>query len=178
MSEKSFGSFKDLAKAEGVNVPRDERKGPPGGNPGGGDVGGAMKTLWPAYLEDGYFDAQGNLRPDYVARDKLDPLALRLRDLTVHQARRFFQHCRAIEALLKSKHSTWDKERTNLMRLDVAAQDAFGKKDRKIPELFHAFIRQNVAAVKTEKDFLEGFLPHFEALIGFSSGKLKDERGK
>jgi hypothetical protein len=39
--------------------------------------------------------------------------------------------------------------------------------------LFHDFIRRNVAAVHSEKEFLQGFLPHFEALVGFGSLHLK-----
>ncbi len=40
--------------------------------------------------------------------------------------------------------------------------------------IFHDFIRHNVAAVKTEKDFLEGFLPHFEALVGFGTPLFRE----
>ena len=56
----------------------------------------------------------------------------------------------------------------------MAAADAFGKMPPKIPEIFHDFIKSNVAAVKNEKDFLKGFLPHFEALVGFGSQYFKE----
>jgi CRISPR/Cas system CSM-associated protein Csm2 small subunit len=133
-----------------------------------------MNDLWKGYLADGYFDVEGCLRPEYVARDKILPIVKCLVDgnLTNHQMRRFFQHCRAIEALLRSKRSTWPREHANMMFIDVAAQDAYGKK--KIPAVFHDFIRLNVATTKNEDDFLKGFLPHFEALVGFSSGKLRE----
>jgi hypothetical protein len=136
----------------------------------------SMTDLWSGYLDGGYFDSEGYLCPDYVSRERIMPIVRQLaRDkLTVHQMRRFFQHCRAIEALLKADRSTWQRERTNLMKLDVAAQDALGKKPPKIPFLFNDFIQRNIAVTKTDKDFLEGFLPHFEALVGFSSGILRE----
>ena len=137
-----------------------------------------MQDHWPQYLQGGYFDEKGYLRPEYVSRDKMMKIVNQLRDakpvLTVHQMRRYFQHCRAIESKLKSGRSRWEAEQTNLMRIDIAAKDAYGKSQRKIPALFHDFILSNVAQIKSEKDFLEGFLPHFEALVGFSSGTLRE----
>jgi CRISPR type III-A-associated protein Csm2 len=126
----------------------------------------------------GYFDAGGNLRIEFVLRDRLVPIVQNLANadppLTTHQVRRFFQHCRAIEAKLRAKTSTWAAEKTTFLKLDAAAADAFGKNLPKIPELFHDFIKCNVAAVKNEKDFLNGFLPHFEALVGFGSQFFKE----
>lgn len=132
--------------------------------------------IWPGYLLEGYFDGDGNLRPDYVSRKCMEPLVQEMgrADLSMHQVRRFFHHCRAIEARLKARTSTWGAEQTVFAMLDVAAADAFGKKDRKIPALFHDFVRRNVAAVHTETDFLRGFLQHFEALVGFGTKHLKE----
>lgn len=133
-------------------------------------------------MNRGYFDEVGNLRPEFVSRDRLVPLVEELSNakpsLTMHQVRRFFQHCRAIEAKLRAKESTWAGEEAAFRKLDVAAADAFGKSQKKIPQLFHEFIKLNVAAVKNEKDFLEGFLPHFEALVGFGAQHFRErERG-
>jgi CRISPR/Cas system CSM-associated protein Csm2 small subunit len=129
-------------------------------------------------LETGYFDAAGNLRNEFVARDRMVPIAEAMSradpPLTMHQVRRFFQHCRAIEAKIRAGTSSWPAEEAAFRQLDVAAADAFGKSPPKIPKLFHDFIKSNVAAVKNEKDFLKGFLPHFEALIGFGSQFFKE----
>jgi hypothetical protein len=93
----------------------------------------------------------------------------------MNQLRRFFQHCRAIEARLRARTSRWEAERTlHFATLDRAAADAFSKS--KIPQMFHDFIQHNVAIVRTEKDFLEGFLPHFEALVGFGSRYFSKEK--
>ena len=135
------------------------------------------KPDWPDCIDDGYF-VNGCLHPGYVVRERMEESAKRMAadGLTTHQIRRFFQHCRAIESRLRSKSSTWESERTVFQKLDVAAADAIGKKPSKIPVTFHEFISSNVQAVKTEKDFLEGFLPHFEALVGFGSAYFRNER--
>jgi CRISPR type III-A-associated protein Csm2 len=138
----------------------------------------AQETLSHILQRSGYFDEEGNLRMEFVVRERLVPIAEVLANadppLTAHQIRRFFQHCRAIEAKLRAKTSTWAAEEAAFRQLDVAAADAFGKKPPKIPEMFHEFIKSNVAAVKNEKDFLKGFLPHFEALVGFGSTYFKE----
>jgi CRISPR type III-A-associated protein Csm2 len=130
---------------------------------------------WPDCLDDGYF-VNGCLHPGYVVRERMEPLARKMADakLTSNQVRRFFQHCRAIEARLRAKTSKWECELAQVKKLDVAVADAFGKSPPKVPEIFRDFIQRNVAAVRSEKDFLEGFLPHFEALVGF--GRFRSER--
>lgn len=139
-----------------------------------------LELPWENYLAAGYFDGDGNLRPEYVAREKVEPFARRLANahppLTTHQLRRFFQHCRAIEAKVRARKESWEKLRPDFLKLDFAAADALGKSPSKIPKLFHDFIRRNVAAVRTQDDFLKGFLPHFEALVGLGSQHLQGER--
>ena len=148
---------------------------------GSGTPERSLDEMWPDYLNGGYFegkDAMGNpaLKPEMVARVRMESLVRAMAPtLTSHQARRFFQHCRAIQARLLAKEAEWSSEVTSFMMLDVAAADAAGKRPPKIPSLFHDFIRRNVAAVKTREDFLIGFLPHFEALIGFGSSYLKEK---
>ena len=137
---------------------------------------------------NGYFDAAGNLFAAFVSRDSIQPLAQQMADewprdgKPTHQVRRFFQHCRAIEAKLRanaasgdSMKAAWAAEEAAFRRLDIAAADALAKSPPKIPVLFHDFIQSNVAAVKNEKDFLEGFLPHFEALVGFGTQFFREK---
>jgi CRISPR type III-A-associated protein Csm2 len=152
-------------------APNREHRGAPPQEP-------TLSGLWPNYLKAGYFDTNGHLMPDFVARARVEPLVRAMSSahpkLTSHQVRRFFQHCRAIEARLKAGTSSWGSELPQVKKLDIAAADAFGKSQRKIPALFHDFIRENVAAVKTKADFLDGFLRHFEALVGFGSQHLQE----
>lgn len=150
-----------------------------GGQPGRGPQNqpeDSVANHWPNYLEGGYFDANGNLKVEYVSREKVEPLAQKLTSLTTHQVRRYFGHCRALETRLKSGGAAWASVWPEVKKLDVAAADGAAKQSPKIPALFHDFIRRNVDKIKTEKDFLKGFLPHFEALIGFGQAYFKKER--
>ena len=138
-----------------------------------------LDEVWRDYLKNGYFDESGNLRGEFTSREFLEKLVREMSrarpPLTNHQLRRFFQHCRAIESRLKTKKNNWRSVEANFRFVDAAAADAFGKSSRKIPAIFHEFIKRNVAAVRDEKDFLKGFLPHFEALVGFGALHLKDK---
>lgn len=139
-----------------------------------------VEQLWPGYLERGYFDEAGNLRVEYVGREKVEPLVREMGRakpaLTQGQLRRFFQHCRRIETRLKSEEVSWAQVRAQVVFLDAAAQDAYGKQPRKVPSLFRDFVQRNIASVQSEKDFREGFLPHFEALVGFGSMHIQRDR--
>lgn len=145
-----------------------------------------LNDLWPDYLKGGYFE-QDCLKVEYVSREKVEPLVYAmckdreerfLKDgLTSHQIRRYFGHCRAIETRLKAGGASWASVLPDVKKLDIAAADGAAKKPQpKIPGLFHDFIRLNVAAIKTKRDFVEGFLPHFEALVGFGQAHFKKER--
>ncbi len=159
-----------------------------GGPPGGPRQDGrarerGLDELWPGYLASGYFerDAAGEpvLRPEFLKRATVEPLVRQMAHsdppLTSSQLRRFFQHCRAIEARLRGGGSSWEQERASFLKLGVAAADAWGKKPPKIPAIFYEFLRRNVDAVVRREDFLEGFLAHFEALVGFGSLHLKEK---
>lgn len=156
----------------------------PGGNPLPPSRPPAAHGFWPDYLVGGYFDAAGNLRVEYVDREHMEPLARAMADerLSTGQVRRFFTHCRAVETLLRahgklpeSLEKLWLDQRSNFIRLDVFAADALAKV--KVPPIFHNFIRRNVSAVQTHDDFLKGFIPHFESLIGFGNAYFaKGER--
>src|SRR5713226_2558189 len=102
-----------------------------------------LDQMWSGYLTTGYFDADRHLKPELVSRRLVEPLVGEMGrawpPLVSHQLRRFFQHCRAIEARLRAKTSTWSAEEAGFRMLDVAAADAFGKAHKKIPQLFHDF---------------------------------------
>jgi len=163
------------------------QRGPHGGGgryegPGRGYGGQAQRqpedsiaNHWPEYLKDGYFDDKGCLKIEYVSREKVENLARKMANMTIHQIRRYFGHCRAIETRLRGGEP-WESVWPEVKKLDIAAADGAAKQPPKIPPLFHDFIRRNVDKIKSEKDFLKGFLPHFEALIGFGQAYFKKER--
>jgi len=140
----------------------------------------SLNRLWPDYLNGGYFDGQGNLKIEYVSREKVEPLVKAMCSegggLTTHQIRRYFGHCRAVETRCKASGAAWASVWPEVKKLDVAAADGAAKQPPKIPPLFRDFIRRNVDAIQTQKDFLNGFLPHFEALVGFGQAHFKKER--
>lgn len=139
-----------------------------------------IEQRWPGYLKAGYFDDQGNLKVEHVSRDRVEPLVKAMCEerggLGTTQVRRYFGHCRAIETRLRASGVAWAKVWPEVQKLDIAAADGAAKQPPKIPALFHDFIRRNVAAIKSEKDFVEGFLPHFEALVGFGQAHFKKDR--
>lgn len=139
----------------------------------------ALRHKWSRALQQGYFDDDGNLRDQFVVREHVEPLARAMGGkfgMTKQQMRRYFQHCRRIESQLRAGRTTWGNVQPEFRKLDVAAADAIAKQEKQIPYLFHDFIQWNVKAVHDEKDFLRGFMPHFEALVGYGQKHLNDDR--
>ena len=139
-----------------------------------------------AHAPAGYFrtdkkDNRHYLLPEWVARDKVGALAEELAsqrpNLTMSQLRRFFNHCRRIEQRLEGGGDGWWQVAASFEMLRCYAYDA--RKGAKIPAGFHAFIDGNVERVTRAGDsaqdrecaFREGFMPHFEALVGYFTGK-------
>ena len=139
---------------------------------------------------DAYFAPDENgvlcLRTDFVARGKMDALARfltgddRYTKLTTGQARRFFNHCREIERRLRIDGESWDEVAAGFQSLSAHAQYASSGQTPKIPYEFQRFIDDNVDRVTSADDprdaFLRGFLPHFEALVGFGAAYMRDNR--
>ena len=135
---------------------------------------------------DSYFilDDQGNLclRTEFVSREKINPLASGLANanprLTTGQVRRFFNHCREIERRLKVAGDSWQQVAASFESLSSHAQYASSGQSKKIPPEFRQFIDGNVRRVTSSDDpraaFLDGFVPHFEALVGFGAAHMRD----
>lgn len=151
----------------------------------GGGYGGPPRTPLPEFPKS-YFgsDAQGQsyLLPDFVSKKNVDPVARHLGkeawpNLTTGQMRRFFNHCREIERQLKVERESWHRVSARFESLCSHAQ--YAASANKIPPAFRDFIDSNVKRVSSSKDpgkaFLEGFLPHFEALVGFGAAYLKKD---
>lgn len=175
---------------------RPNRGGSGGGQRGGGNRrqdrrtgGGGNRRNMPK-LPDAYFapDSDGKpcLRTEFVSKENMDALAEALAyarpNLTTGQARRFFNHCREIERRLQVEGESWQEVAASFESLAYHARYAQGPDDArrpgKIPAEFRKFIDDNVRRVKSSDDpgdaFLRGFLPHFEALIGFGAAHMRD----
>ena len=116
----------------------------------------------------------------FVSKRNLDKMAHCLARnarpaLTTGQVRRFFNHCRMIERRLAVDNEPWNRVAASFEMLACHAQNA--QAAGKIPREFQKFIDDNVARVTSsanpERSFLKGFLPHFEALVGFGAAYLK-----
>ena len=139
----------------------------------------------PPKLPDTYFSTDSEnrdyLEPAFVSRSSVNALARSLGEarpnLTTGQTRRFFNHCRAIERSLTIDGESWDRVAARFESLCYHAQNA--QAARKIPVEFREFIDDNVRRVTSHPNareaFLRGFLPHFEALIGFGTAYFKRE---
>lgn len=139
---------------------------------------------------DAYFAPDENgapcLRTDFVSRAKMDALARfltgddRYTKLTTGQARRFFNHCREIERRLTIEGESWSEVAASFQSLSAHAQYASSGQTPKIPYEFQRFIDDNVDRVSSADNprdaFLRGFLPHFEALVGFGAAYMRDNR--
>ena len=136
---------------------------------------------------DAYFAPDENgapcLRTDFVSRAKVDALSEILArgvqpNLTTGQTRRFFNHCREIERRLEVDDESWSEVAAGFQSLSAHAQ--YASSGRKIPREFQRFIDDNVDRVSSADDprdaFLRGFLPHFEALVGFGAAYMRDNR--
>ena len=120
------------------------------------------------------------LQPAFVARKTVDPLARQLGRharpaLTTGQMRRFFNHCRQLERRLQADGESWEQVAAKFEVLCSHAQ--YAQSAHKIPAEFRSFIAENVERVVTDSNpreaFLRGFLPHFEALVGFGTAHMR-----
>ena len=120
------------------------------------------------------------LQPAFVARKTVDPLARQLGRharpaLTTGQMRRFFHHCRQLERRLQADGESWKQVAASFEALSSHAQ--YAQSAHKIPAEFRRFIDDNVRRVVSDSNprdaFLRGFLPHFEALVGFGAAHMR-----
>ena len=152
---------------------------------GRGDRGGPSTIDLPKF-PDSYFgtDDSGRsyLQSAFVARKNVDPWARYLAydarpKLTRGQVRRFFNHCRDIERRLKVGAQSWAQVSASFESLCFHAQ--YAKEAGKIPDEFRKIIDENVKRVTSSEDpktaFLNGFLPHFEALVGFGTAYMRKD---
>ena len=152
-----------------------DQRGPQGGRQGQRPSPGPMLQL-----PDSYFsvDAGGNhyLQTDFVSR-KVDELARGFAQdrLSASQARRFFSHCREIERRLKIQNESWELVSADFVKILSFAQ--YARARNTIPPGFEMFLDQNVQRViasdNPREAFLQGFIPHFEALIGFGAAHFR-----
>jgi CRISPR-associated protein Csm2 len=120
------------------------------------------------YLQGGYFDSAGYIKQELLLEAASD-IARKLGkdskvEMTSNQLRKFYNHVKIAEkAYLLSGCK-------NKLIVDIKALDAFvaeAKGKGKVPEFFYNFVKENVAKVATVEDVLQGFIPHFQAVVAY-----------
>ena len=120
------------------------------------------------YLQGGYFQPDGNIRPEVIV-DWAEEVARVLGDarpeMTYTQLRRFYNKMLSIKQKLDAG-SHFPKLVGELLTLKRDAADSVGKENA--PQLFKEFIDRNVnLAIEKESNFKEGFLQHFQSVVAY-----------
>lgn len=119
------------------------------------------------YLVDGYFGSDGNIREELLQRlPKSIAKMLGTKKLKNHQLRAFFHHVRAAENKMHLGLA-FEQVRGDIKNLEVFAADRVARGTESVPKQFYDFIVRNVESIKTGKDFLKGFVPHFQAVVAY-----------
>lgn len=119
------------------------------------------------YLQNGYFDAKGNLWPEIIQQwpDEIARI-FKNNNLTSNQLRRFFNRARALEQELKTK--TFERLKEDIAVLKPIAAASVGRKTA--PEIFKQFMDRNIELVirsSISDTFTRGFLTHFQSIVAY-----------
>lgn len=119
-------------------------------------------------LNSGYFNESGNLKDSLIIKYPKLLANVFSKDPSVNksaQLRKYYDYCKNKEGILKINND-FNKIRSELLQLLPLAEDALRRKN--ISKPFRDFIEINInEAVKSEKNFIDGFIPHFQSLIGY-----------
>lgn len=120
------------------------------------------------FLKGGYFSVSGSLKEEFIIYHpkKLASFFSQRRDINkTGQIIKFFQFCRKVESIYRLKKD-FEFAKSELNKLIPYINKAFTRK--LITNEFKVFLECNVEiAIKDKKNFLEGFIYHFEAIICF-----------
>lgn len=125
-------------------------------------------------IDKGYFTSEDYIKIELILDDakKLAELFARKKDLNKKsQVYNYYQMCKKIDGLYKVNKNFQNVE-TELPKLIPFLYSAKNRNTALISEEFLIFMETNIKmAIKNEKNFLKGFMPHFEALMGFYNNK-------
>ena len=118
------------------------------------------------YLNSGYFDEKGHLRPELLTTTAIAVArALKQAGLTSGQLRDFWGMTLWAKRRLEMDVS-FEEVVVDIYKLEPKAAYAAGR--NVAPRLFKDFIDKNVAlAVRSIKEFGEGFYEHFQAVVAY-----------
>jgi CRISPR-associated protein Csm2 len=132
-----------------------------------------MRGLFPPGYPD-YFDQDGVLRTEYVttlAEDIAKELGYSRPRMAMHQLRAFYNHVKRQENAINNGRP-FREVLPEISKLKPIASERESKE--KIPEPFKEFIDRNVDKSKDEKAFLRGFVEHFQAVVAYCAGTIRE----
>lgn len=118
------------------------------------------------YLTEGYFDKNGNLRPELIGEQaKHIALSLDQAGMKAASLRRFFGKVKFAQRKLESTND-FQTVLPEILELEPYVNNALTR--GVVPSLFRLFIEKNLAQARTsEKAFNKGFAKHFEYVVAF-----------
>ena len=144
-----------------------------GRQPSGGSQGVQGPCAFPLGYPE-YFDADGILKCEYVtslAEEIAVCLGKGSHALSMHQLRAFYGQVKRHHAAIKSGRE-FKQIYPEICKLKAFARER-AEKD-KIPAYFEQFVCRNVDHVEDQKAFLEGFVEHFQAVVAYCAGTIKE----
>ncbi len=150
----------------GGGLPGPGRAGPPGPRIDRGRD--EAPSLPPGYLQNGYFDSKGNIIGSLITEWAHD-IATKLHNgsprIGTAQLRKYFQEARRLQKKIE-EGASFDAVRGDIQKLIPYSHEAVKK--RKAPPLFEEFVNANMKwALRTRKDFIDGFVNHFECIVAY-----------
>jgi len=160
--------MKEAMRKAGLRVSPDDR----GGRGGGGRVAPPGENPFPSGYPQ-YFTSDGHIRVEML-KEEAERISDRFADakLKRSQLRAFYDHAK--RQLQRLRYGTAFAEvHPEIVRLKAFAADRAHRRTNPIPPPFKQFIDRNVDAVKDQRCFTEGFMPHFEAVVAYC-GRIRD----
>lgn len=119
-------------------------------------------------INDGYFNEKECLKESLIIKYPQYLANLFSKDQKINkptQIRKYYDYCKNLEGILKIKND-FSCIIPDLYQLIPLTNNAMNKGN--ISNAFRDFLEINInQAVKSEKNFLDGFMPHFQSLIGY-----------
>lgn len=120
-----------------------------------------------------YFDSEGLLKPEFVTT-QAEEIAANLGSarprMGMHQLRAFYGHVKLQQGALE-RGRPFTEVLLQIKKMKAFASERASKE--KVPRYFEEFINRNVDKVTTEKDFLQGFIEHFQAVVAYCAGTIR-----
>lgn len=125
-----------------------------------------------------YYDGNGRLKPEYVDQKANDlALAFAVAELSKHQLRAFFDAAKRLEAAISLRGGPGHADlQSDLAMFKAHANARQGR--RRIPPVFVKFIERNVDRALVNEQSFRGFVKHFEAVVAYCEGRLKDRESE